>query len=64
MDRVRSLSLHKSGQYKRVLSQHRAIIRAIKSGDVSKAVQAMTTHLREVYKVLDTLPKEHPEYFQ
>ncbi|MDO3385665.1 GntR family transcriptional regulator [Gilvimarinus sp. SDUM040013] len=64
MDRVRNLSLHKSGQYKRVLAQHRAIIRALKSGDVSKAASAMSIHLREVFKVLDTLPAEHPEYFQ
>ncbi|MCP8898456.1 GntR family transcriptional regulator [Gilvimarinus xylanilyticus] len=64
MDRVRNLSLHISGQYKCVLAQHRAIIRAIKSGSVSGAASAMSTHLREVYKVLETLPKEHPEYFQ
>ncbi|UTF60657.1 GntR family transcriptional regulator [Gilvimarinus sp. DA14] len=64
MDRVRNLSLHMTGQYKRVLTQHRAIIRAIKAGSVSEAVDAMSLHLRGVYKVLDTLPKEHPEYFQ
>ncbi|WP_027330027.1 GntR family transcriptional regulator [Marinimicrobium agarilyticum] len=64
MDRVRNLSLHMTGQYTRVLTQHRAIIQAIKSGSVSDAVAAMSTHLREIYKVLDTLPSDHPEYFQ
>ena len=64
MDRVRNLSLHMRGQYKRILTQHRAIIRAIKAGSKDEAIRAMSTHMRGIYKVLDTLPQEHPEYFQ
>ncbi|NVK54019.1 MAG: GntR family transcriptional regulator [Alteromonadaceae bacterium] len=63
IDRVRTLSLNVSGQYNRVLTQHRAIIQALKSGNANNAVHAMSTHLREIYNVLETLPAEHPEYF-
>lgn len=64
MDRVRSLSLHVSGQYKRVLTQHTAIIKAIKSGSPEKAAQAMGVHMKDVYNILHVIPQEHPEYFQ
>ncbi|MDO3381241.1 GntR family transcriptional regulator [Gilvimarinus algae] len=63
MDRVRNLSLHMRGQYKRVLSQHSAIIKALKSGSPAKAVEAMSVHMKDVYNVLKVIPKEHPEYF-
>ncbi len=63
MDRVRNLSLQIRGQYKRVLSQHTAIIKAIKAGSPSKAVAAMSVHMKDVYNVLEVIPKEHPEYF-
>lgn len=63
MDRVRNLSLHMSGQYKRVLNQHAAIIKAIKSGSPDKAATAMSVHLQDVFTILELIPKEHPEYF-
>jgi GntR family transcriptional regulator, rspAB operon transcriptional repressor len=63
MDRVRNLSLHVSGQYKRVLSQHAAIIKAIKAGSEEKAAAAMSIHLKDVYNILEVIPQEHPEYF-
>ncbi len=63
MDRVRSLSLHISGQYKRILSQHAAIIKAVKGGSPEKAAKAMSVHMKDVYNILQVIPKEHPEYF-
>lgn len=63
MDRVRNLSLHVSGQYKRILSQHAAIINAIKTGSADKSVAAMSVHLKDVYNILEVIPQEHPEYF-
>lgn len=63
MDRVRNLSLQEAGQFKRVLAQHKAIVKAIKAGDANKAQEAMSTHMREVYKILTVIPAEHPEYF-
>jgi DNA-binding GntR family transcriptional regulator len=63
MDRVRNLSLHISGQYKRVLSQHAAIIKAIKAGSADKSAAAMSVHLKDIYNILEVIPQEHPEYF-
>lgn len=63
MDRVRCLSLEYQDQFKRVLSQHTAIIKAIKSGVPEKASKAMSVHLKDVYNVLKVIPQEHPEYF-
>lgn len=63
MDRVRNLSLQEAGQFKRVLAQHKAIVKAIKSGQADKAKEAMSIHMREVYKILTVTPDEHPEYF-
>lgn len=63
MDRVRNLSLHVSGQYKRVLNQHTAIIKAIKVGSADKSAEAMSIHLKDVYNILEVIPQEHPEYF-
>lgn len=63
MDRVRCLSLQEQDQFKRVLAQHTAIIKSIKSGVPEKAAKAMSIHLKDVYNVLKVIPQEHPEYF-
>ena len=63
MDRVRNLSLHMAGQYRRVIEQHRVIVDAMRSGNRQAVIAAMAVHLREVYKVLDRLPIDHPEFF-
>lgn len=63
MDRVRNLSLHVSGQYNRVLEQHAGIIAALKTGSADKSVDAMSTHLKDVFHILEVIPTEHPEYF-
>lgn len=63
MDRVRNLSLHVSGQYKRILVQHAAIIKALKTGSGEKTAAAMSVHLKDVYNILEVIPQEHPEYF-
>lgn len=64
MDRVRNLSLVElTGQYDQVLRQHHAILDAIKSGSSQQAVQAMRTHMRDVFNILKVAPVNHPEYF-
>lgn len=63
MDRVRSLSLHVQGQYKRILNQHQAIVKAIKSGSAEKSVVTMSMHLQDVFAILESIAQEHPEYF-
>lgn len=64
MDRVRNLSLVElTGQYNHVIRQHRAILRAIRSGSSEAATKAMQAHLRDVYNILKIAPEMHPEYF-
>lgn len=64
MDRVRNLSLVElTGQYQHVLTQHHAILNAIKSGSPQQAVQAMRIHMRDVFNILKIAPVNHPEYF-
>ncbi|QJR81331.1 GntR family transcriptional regulator [Alteromonas pelagimontana] len=65
MDRVRNLSLKEfGGQYDSVLSQHRAIVKAIRNKDINAARQAMTTHLHEILNVLDGVKRMHPDFFE
>ncbi|HEX7026266.1 MAG TPA: GntR family transcriptional regulator [Gammaproteobacteria bacterium] len=64
MDRVRNLSLVElTGQYEHVLKQHHAILDAIMSGSPQQAVQAMRTHMRDVFNILKIAPVNHPEFF-
>ncbi|ACR11651.1 GntR family transcriptional regulator [Teredinibacter turnerae] len=64
MDRVRNLSLVElTGQYEQVLTQHKAIIKAIKSGSVEDAKAAMGYHMKDVFNILQVAPEQHPEYF-
>jgi GntR family transcriptional regulator, rspAB operon transcriptional repressor len=63
MDRVRSLSLHVQGQYKRILNQHHSIVKAIKSGSAEKSIVTMSMHLQDVFAILESIAKEHPDYF-
>lgn len=64
MDRVRNLSLVElTGQYEQVLRQHHAVLDAIKAGSPEQAVNAMRTHMREVFNILKVAPVNHPEYF-
>ena len=52
------------GQYKRIMAQHAAIIKAIKNGSPEEAAKAMGVHMKDVYNILEVIPQEHPEYFQ
>lgn len=64
MDRVRNLSLVElTGQYDHVIRQHRAILDAVESGSSQRAVQAMRTHMRDVFNILKVAPVDHPEFF-
>ncbi|QEY19043.1 GntR family transcriptional regulator [Cellvibrio sp. KY-GH-1] len=63
MDRIRNLSFNLSDQYKRVITQHAAILNAIKIGAVEKSIQSMSLHMQDVFNILKLIPQEHPEYF-
>lgn len=63
MDRVRCLSLYVDGQFERLLNQHQAIINAIAGGSAEKASAAMSAHLQDVFRFLEVIADEHPDYF-
>jgi len=65
IDRVRNLSLQElDGHYDKALKQHRTLIQHIKMGKSKQAIMTMTTHLQEILKVLNSMQKMHPEYFE
>lgn len=63
IDRYRQLTLPLAGRLAEVLSEHRALVDAIGSGDPAQAVRAMREHLDHVLPVLDITRKLRPEYF-
>ena len=63
IDRYRQLTLPLAGRLVEVLSEHRAVVDAIGSGDPAQAVRAMREHLDHVLPVLEITRKLRPEYF-
>ncbi|WP_075186584.1 GntR family transcriptional regulator [Teredinibacter haidensis] len=64
MDRVRNLSLVElTGQYDHVIQQHKAILKAIKTGSADNAKKAMEAHMKDVFNILKIAPEKHPEFF-
>lgn len=61
--RVRSLVVHKEGHMESVIKEHKAILNAIKSGDIDKAVSALQYHLDTLYTTLEQLQREHASFF-
>ena len=60
-DRIRFLSLPRATPVDVLISQHRAILGAVLSGDPAAAEDAMRRHMTEVLKVVDGLAAAHPE---
>ncbi|NND90343.1 MAG: GntR family transcriptional regulator [Granulosicoccus sp.] len=50
LDRCRHIMLPRVGQAEKTIAQHRAILRALKSGDPVRARKAMQSHLDYAYK--------------
>jgi DNA-binding GntR family transcriptional regulator len=63
MDRYRQLTLPLEGRMRGVLTEHRAVVDAIASGDPLVAVQAMREHLDHVMPVLEMTRALRPEFF-
>lgn len=63
MDRVRILSLKTTPPFKRLISQHKAILDAVVAGDRQTALEQIRKHLREVLTTLPQASRDHPEYF-
>ncbi len=60
-DRLRFLSLPNVTPVDTLIAQHKAMLAAVKAGDVAQAERATREHLSEVLKVADTLAATHAE---
>jgi len=63
MDRFRFLSFPRLDSMSVVLGQHRRIVDALERADAQEAEEAMRTHLRRIFAVLDVVRERYPQYF-
>ncbi|HKF63698.1 MAG TPA: GntR family transcriptional regulator [Dongiaceae bacterium] len=63
LDRVRYLSLPLPQHASKAIAQHRAILKALASGEPERAAKAMTHHLDDAYDRLSLVLKKHAEMF-
>lgn len=61
--RVRSLVVQKEGHMESVVTEHKAILNAIESGDIDQAVSALQYHLDTLYTTLAQLQRDHASFF-
>ena len=62
VDRVHRLAAIE-GRLPMVIKEHRAIVRALNSGDFDKAIEAMDEHLEKVMTLLDLLVARNTHFF-
>lgn len=62
LDRLRRLNLPMPGKMQNVLSDHRSIIEAVRSGDPEKATAAMRKHLSGTLSIIDLICEQYPDY--
>ena len=62
VDRVHRLAAIE-GRLPMVIKEHRAIVRALNSGDFDKAIEAMDEHLDKVITLLDLLVARNTQFF-
>lgn len=63
MNRVRNISAREFSP-KKLVTQHAAIVEAIKKGDSDRADKTMRVHLQEIKKDLPQVVKTYPNYFE
>jgi DNA-binding GntR family transcriptional regulator len=63
LDRVRYLSSPLPQQASKAIAQHRAILKALASGEPERAAKAMTHHLDDAYDRLSVVLRKHAELF-
>lgn len=63
-DRIRNLHLVAPGRLEQILSDHRAILDAVLSGDVDGAEAAVRIHLSRALASIEDVRETHPQYFR
>lgn len=63
LDRVRHLTMRMPKKLSSIIAEHRTIVDRFIAGDGAGAVEAMRTHLRGVFRSIEILQGENPDYF-
>ena len=63
LDRVRHLTIRLPSKLSSVIAEHRVVVDRFIAGDRAGAVEAMRTHLRGVFRSIEILERDHPDYF-
>lgn len=63
IDRCRRLTLPAPGRMKQVISEHRAILVALRARDKRAARKALDLHLSAVLPDAEAIRRQHPDYF-
>jgi DNA-binding GntR family transcriptional regulator len=63
LDRVRHLAMRLPKKLSSVLAEHQMVVDRFIARDRPGAVEAMRTHLRGVFRSIEILKGEHPDYF-
>ncbi|SMC77488.1 GntR family transcriptional regulator [Primorskyibacter flagellatus] len=64
LQRARMLILPERGRPSETVTEHMAILKAIKAQDVNAVRSAMTGHLRQLISRIEPLERLHPEFFR
>ena len=62
LDRLRRLNLPMPGKLQTVISDHRAIVEAVRSADVERANAAVRKHLSGTLSIIDLICDQYPDY--
>lgn len=64
VDRICVLSLKKAHEMEELVSDHNAIFQHMERNEAQKAVDVMRQHLSRIEKTIQSVHKEHAEFFQ
>ncbi|TPI99690.1 GntR family transcriptional regulator [Mesorhizobium sp. B2-8-1] len=64
LDRLRRLNLPMPGKMQTVLEDHRAIVKAVRSGDTDAAASALRRHLSGTLSIIDVISEQFPNYIR
>lgn len=62
LDRLRRLNLPMPGKLQTVITDHRAIVEAVRSADVDRANAAVRKHLSGTLSIIDLICDQYPDY--
>jgi DNA-binding GntR family transcriptional regulator len=61
--RIRAIAVPELGSARQAIADHRAIVRAVRAGDATRAQARMAAHLTRNLALARTIAARHPDYF-